>query len=68
MHFTDNAQANYTVRVHDISEDSPYLRQQFSSNRSVTSAFSLKAALLMGDVFQATRHLYQIQMKYFKNK
>jgi hypothetical protein len=41
------------MRVHAISEDRPYLRQQFYSNQSVTSTFSLTAALLMNDVVQA---------------
>jgi len=64
---TDYTHAIY-MRVHAISEDRSYLRQQFYSNQSVTSIFSLTAALLMGDVIQATRPLYQIQKKYFKSK
>jgi len=58
----------YYMRVHGISEDRPYLRQQCYSNQSVTSTFSLTAALLVDEVVQATRPLYQIQKKYFKSK
>ena len=52
------------MRVRAISEDRPYLRQHFYPNQSVTSTFSLAAVLLMDDVVQATRPLYQIQKRY----
>jgi DNA polymerase III delta subunit len=56
------------MHVHAISKDCPILDKQFFSSRSDTLTFSLTAAILMGDVVKATRHLYQIQKKYFKSK